>query len=205
MKRLMLLAILVSLAGPAGAAGLGSTFAEFEQEWNHGYREVFGAAAQGVTDVHVGYDADRCLVYERGFKSFDNHIGRINGNTRGLFGAGDGLPTKPQFVAGIKKLIPADAKLVGKYRDKFNTKEVYIYKSATLASTKGIEKSHGYHSIGFGKDPWKEEIDYKAIGKFFMIINYDVMGSGRPANFLLTLGNGEDDIVGLKKVRASGL
>jgi hypothetical protein len=132
--RLIVFCFLLGNTNSLWAAGLGSSYAEFEREWNKGYREVF-QLSEGMKEVHVGFHDRRCLSYGDGFYAFSRRIGIINGNTNGLFGAPDKtLPTKTQFFQGIKHMIPSDSKLISKYRRKRGyVTETFIFKSSSLA------------------------------------------------------------------------
>lgn len=172
---------------------LGDTYSDFEKQWNKGYRQEFPQGA-GVTDVHLGKDRKMSILYLKGWKDFAGRIGNIQGETLGMFGAADAsLPTTRQFLAGIKSMMPADARLIEKYTDsKFGwLKEVYVFKSPLLAKKPGIEKSLAYYQ------------EAKSIGKFFLIVNHNIDDSRYVINFILTLGSGESDTYGMKKVKVA--
>lgn len=182
--KLLLAALLLTFSTNVHAAGLGDTYGDFEKQWNRGYRQEFSLGS--MTDVHVGIDKKRSLIYTKGWNDFAGRIGKIQGETGLPFNS---PPTVKQFMSWIRAMMPADAKLIGKYTGKYGfQKDIYIYKSASLAKMTGINKSSAYLQ------------DAKSIGKFFLVVNHNIDDSRYVVNFLLCLGSGVDDIAGMKKV-----
>lgn len=193
MKTLLLSIILLfQLVADVLAAGLGSKFADFEQEWNKGYRKE-SVVTNGLIDVNVGRDKKHSIAYSKGgWRDFDGRIGEIHGEAWGLFGAAEyRLPTTKQFLDGTRSMMPADSKLIAKYTSSEPgwLREVYLYKSDTLSRLPGISKSSAYNS--------------KAIGKFILLVNHDIDSRAHVMNFTLCLGSGDTDIRGMKKVKAT--
>jgi len=188
-----LLALSFLSTGNSWAVGLGDTFSEFDRAWGKGYRQEFPIGS-GVIDVRVGRDRKRSISYSKGWNDFAGRVGKIQGETWGLFGAADNsLPSTKQFLTGIKSMMPADARLVAKYTSsKLGwLRELYIFHSPMLAKKPEIGKSLAYY------------YETKAIGKFFLAVNHNIDDSRYVVNFMLSLGNGESDAFGMKKVKTA--
>ena len=108
------------------SAGIGSTFKDFEHDWNRGYRQEFG------DDVRIGYNKKRSIAYSKS-DSFDGKVAYISGELWGMFGAdGNSLPTQAQFAKGIRSMMPSDSKLISKYVGDRGYKQAnYIFKYKT--------------------------------------------------------------------------
>jgi hypothetical protein len=191
-KRLVMLICLLITGTNLWAAGLGERFSVFEKKWNKGFRQEFSVGG-AYTDVYIGSDKKHSVAYSKGgWNDFDGRIGTIHGETWGMFGVpGNQLPTTRQFLTGIKAMMPADSKLISKFASSkagYLT-EVYLFKSVSLSKLPGIAKSTAYDQ------------ETKSIGRFVLIVNHNIDDSNYVINYTLTLGSGESDIWGMKKVK----
>lgn len=122
-----------------------------------------------------------------------SRAGNISGNAVGLFGAPSGVnPLSSEFFSGIKRLIPADSKLISAHRgtEPWIT-EIYEFKSDKLKLVPSISSALRYDKKYF-KYP---------VGSYFLIVSYDLSNKNRVAVFHLVLGRaGEVDLSGMKKV-----
>lgn len=192
MKTLYLCMVFMLFTTIASAAGLGSTFTEFEQQWGKGYKQVYDQGG-GLKDIHIGSDKKHSIYYSTGSDDFAGRVGNITGELWGMFGASyDDLPTKKQFFSGIKAMMSPDSRLIGKYQGKLGDvkREIYVYKSAALAKTPDINKSLNY------------KYEPSSRGKFFLVVNYNTYDNKQIMLFHLFLGDGQNDIGDMKKVKA---
>jgi hypothetical protein len=185
--------IILFSAVSAFAVGLGDTFADFEREWNKGYRQEF-KVMDSAKNIHVGKNSGQCVVYDTGLHDFNGRVGAIWGNARGIFGAGPGQSvTRKQFMSSIRSMMPKDAKLLAKYT-KNNLgylNEILVFNSNALKKLKGIESAMAYTG------------EPKNVGQFFLSISYDPGDTNKIGAFSLNLGSGESDYWGMKKVKAT--
>jgi hypothetical protein len=185
--------VFLSFTITAWAAGLGSTFLEFEREWNRGYRQEY-KMMDSAKRIHVGKNSDQCVIYDTGLHDFNGRVGAIWANARGIFGASPGQSaTRKQFMTSIRSMMPADSKLLAKYssRKPGYLNEIYVFKSENLKKLKGIESA-----VSYTGEP-------RTVGQFFISVSYDPDDSNKVGCFSLNLGSGESDYWGMKKVKAS--
>jgi len=178
--------LVMTLPTLAYAAGIGSKFKDFENEWNKGYKQEFG------DDVRIGYNKKRSIAYSKS-DSFDGKVAYISGELWGMFGAdGNSLPTQAQFAKGIRSMMPSDSKLISKYvGDRGYKQAMYIFKSETLSRMKGIDTLTSY------------KIDKNPKGLFFLKTTHDVSNENLVINFHLIISSGDRDRDGMKKVKAT--
>jgi hypothetical protein len=169
-KRILLLAVVLgTFVSTAFGAGLGNTIESISGE--------YGIKIQ-TDEIHAFGNPPRA--------------GRLEANAAGLFGSfPDTNPNTQQFFNGVRKLMPADAKLTASYkRYDHYLKEIYTFKSKTLAKFPNIKEAMAY----------QKDLGNHPVGTFFMTINYDIKHKDCVANFTIALGLPEVDIEDMKKV-----
>ncbi len=193
--QLLTIVILLMSVSKLFAAGLGSTYAEFDAQWNKGYRQSFSFAGS-AQKIHIGRNPQLYLSYITGIEGhcFGNppRIGHIDGTGSSVFMDKTVSPTAGLFFDRVNKLLPPGSKLVGAYRSvQPYIVEKYVFKSSWLARLRGIKAATPYQSMfGFKGEP---------VGTFQLIITYDINDSARVANFTLALG--KDDMEGMKRIK----
>ena len=147
--------VLLSLS--AYAAGLGDTIKEVSDQYGG----------------KVGFD-DTYYVFSK-----PPRLSRIDVDSRKFFGA---LPTVTEFAKGIKPLLPTDAKLTAAYSKVSPKKDIYTFKSASLAKLPNIKDG----VLGSPPDT------------FTIYVNYE---GERVLNCAISMGlPGDVDLSGAKKI-----
>lgn len=182
----------IALPNVSRKAGLGDTFQALEAAWNQGYRKEYDS--NGFKTIHVGTENSH-IIYETGMfgKTFGNpeRVGKIEGETKGLFGASEGAnPTLEQFANGIQDLMPGDSKCTSALTrmDGYRT-TIYVFRSEALKLAPSIADSFAYKTMKAKP------------GAFFLIANHVMGDEAKIVNFTLTLGEPVGaDTSGMKKV-----
>lgn len=144
---------------------------------------VFAAGLGDVVkDVRAQYGNKISLDETYYVFSKPPRVARIDIDSRKLLGA---MPTITEFVKSIKQLLPPDAKMTAAYTKSSPKKDIYTFKSVSLAKLPDI----------------KDATLDSPPGTFTMYVNYD---GDRVVNCAISMGlPGDADLSGTRKISKS--
>lgn len=158
------------------AVGLGDTVTDFETAHNHGYRQVFNE----LNLVNVGYSRENCLQYS-GNDNFGSppRIGSMHITVPKQY-RDDAI-----FYDWAATLMPKDAQPVRAFlgkQDKIfpELREVYIFKSETLAKLKGYPTKGGIFSLSI-----HSEIDNQHRIALMFLTDHDMTEEAKDMKMML--------------------
>lgn len=159
----------------APVAGIGDSVDAFEKTYNKGYKKDYGSP---LYTVKVGKSEEHYMSYD-GINNFGNpsRIGLIQMDTSKLLARNSNeYLDEQEFYRWVRNILPRDAVLIATYlrlpgKMQPWKKRYHIFRSASLAAIPGAPDS----------------------GTISMIVNWLPDKSNKIGNFLLTVGNLEEE------------